>query len=95
MEKGVKDTKNTNPHSLVQEVKPHTTPVGQIQENIHSEADSANNERSDDVAVGELHIAYYLSWYCSSLMFGVLALFWVDLLPWFGTSSTIQEFGEK
>ena len=68
------------------------------EEDTHTQIQQARTDvtpRATDSDIGQLNMAYYLSWYCGMMTFGLSTLFWVDILPKFGTSSDLSEFAEK
>lgn len=48
-----------------------------------------------DSAAKPINMAFYQFWYSLALMLTSWSLFWVDIIPGFGSSSNITTFAEK
>ena len=44
---------------------------------------------------GEVHLVYFLFLWMASVTLTVGLLFWIDIVPHFGTSDSISQFAEK
>ena len=46
-------------------------------------------------STSQLNLTYYMFWFSAAMFLVTVALFWVDIIPGFGYSASIEDFAER